>query len=275
MEWFYWAVSAGILFTIFQILSSKLMEKEDQKVISFLFSAIIAILLIPALFIYQMPSILELGIIGVMSIIVVVQNILNFQAHKFISPATINVISKVRLLWIIIGSYFIFNEIFTLQKNIGIALIILASIVLIDLKNVSIKKGISIALIVTVTSSILTLMIKYILTTVHPIFFLFFFALFPAIIQAGIPGNFAKAKDLLQRAPILILSLGIVGALYNIAGNYALKLGDAGAVSLVIQSSIVLILGVEVFFLKRKERIWYKIAAVMLSVLGLALIFLQ
>jgi drug/metabolite transporter (DMT)-like permease len=275
--WFVYALIAGIFSAINSLLVRSYSKKhKDSLILSFCFSSIGALILLPAIIIMQ-PSIpmnpIFWGGIILISALVVIGNSLTFGASKYVGASTQNVINKLRLVGILICGIIIFSDTITVEKMIGMLFVITASLLIIDYKNWHASKkwiillliNVCIGVIMAVLLKKLILMSEYILVA-----FLLFFV--PALINATVIPNFIKRlKDKIPDIKPIIL-ITILGVVFNLALIKALSYKELSGIYFVMEGAIILVVFGEHFILKEKERLGWKIAAIILAIAGAILL---
>jgi drug/metabolite transporter (DMT)-like permease len=281
--WFILALIAGIFFAINSLMIRYYFKKHhDEWIFSFFFSFGIMLLFLP-FFIYYVSNFgvsikdiyfwIGMLLIGIM---LVINNILGFKASKIIGATTQNVVGKLKLLWIIIAGLVIFNEVITIQKIIGMILIICASFLIIDYSNwKASRKGIIFIIVAGIASAIYGVLLKETLLISNIITVSFFACVIPAIFNALLtPNFFNSAKKVItnKQKVMWIASICCVGGIANIAMIKALSYDVLAGVYFVMDASLIVIIFGEHFLLKERERLWWKASALVLAIIGAILI---
>ncbi len=275
--WFYYAIAAGIFFGVNSLVMRYYSKNhKDAEISSFYFSLFSAILMLP--FFLSERQIADTyifwGGILLLGVIIVINNIWTFRAAQLVGPSTTNTILKLRLIWILLIGIWLFDEQVTWINIAGMILIMAATLLIVDFRNwKSSKKGIFFLLLVTATSALIALLLKQLLSMsgVLSLTFLIFFI--PAIINALIIPKFIT-RAIKQFANIkLLVWIAILGVLGNMALVKALSFDALASVYFIMDASFIIILFGENIWLKEKERMPWKIAAVILAILGTLLIY--
>jgi drug/metabolite transporter (DMT)-like permease len=275
--WFYYAIASGLFFGINSLVMRYYSKRhKDEGITSFYFSLLSAIIMLPLFLIERQISNTYVfwGGILLLGVIIVVNNLWAFKAAQLLGPSTINTILKLRLLWIVIIGFLFFNEKINWINILGMILILAATILIIDFRNwKTSKKGIILLLLVSIATAIIALFIKKMLgmAGVLSLTFLVFFV--AAIINAMVIPKFIE-RAIKQFSSIkLIIVIAILGVLANTALIKALSYDVLASVFFIIDASFIVILFGENIWLKEKERILWKIAAVILAIVGTLLIY--
>jgi drug/metabolite transporter (DMT)-like permease len=274
--WFTFALIAGIFFGINSLMVRHYFRKHhDEWIFSFYFSFILTMIILPFfLYSHKIPNTIAFwGGILLVGIVIVIGNVMGFAASKMIGATTQSVVSKLRLLWIVIVGVVLFSEVLTTKKILGMILITTATLLVIDYKNWKVsKKGIILILLATITATIYAVLLKKLLPVSDTITILFFAGLIPAILNASIiPDFFNRAKK--EFANIRwIISICFMAAVANLAMVQALSYDVLSGVYFVMDASLIIIIFGEHFMLKEKERLIWKAAALCLAIIGAILI---
>ena len=274
--WFIFALIAGIFFAINSLIIRYYSKNNnDAMMTSFFFSFFSSIILLP-FFIFEFKvtnSLIFWGGILLMGVILVISNMMSFKAAQLVDASTQNTVGKLRLLWMIIAGVIIFNEIITARIIIGMILILIAALLIIDYKkwNFS-KKGILLIVLATITSTFYAILLKKVVDMSGVLTVTFLVCLFPAIINALVIPNFLnKIKKKIINLKLLI-AIALVGVIANLALIKALSYEVLSGVYFIMDASLIVVLFGEHLVLKEKERIGWKIVAVLFAILGAILI---
>ncbi|MGV8169100.1 MAG: EamA family transporter [Candidatus Nanoarchaeia archaeon] len=274
--WFIFALIAGIFFALNSLVVRLYVKKnKDSWAMSFFFSAMCAAILLP-FFIYEFEftnTWYFWGTLLILSVIIVIHNAMSFKASSLLGASTQNTLYKLRLLWLVIMGVIVFNEVLTLKTIAGMVLIVAAALMIIDYGKWKVsRKGIILVLLCTITGMLLAVLTKKIvgMSGVLTLTFLVFFI--PAIFNAAAMPNFVKrAKKEFSNIKLMLI-IGVLAVIANLALIKALSYDVLSGVYFVIDAGLIVILFGERLFLKEKERLPWKIAAVILAIAGAVLI---
>jgi drug/metabolite transporter (DMT)-like permease len=160
-----------------------------------------------------------------------------------------------------------------MQKIVGMIIIFSASLLIIDYSKWKVsRKGIILIILATITSTIYAILLKKVIGMSGILSLTFLACLIPAIINAVIiPDFFNRAKKEFSNIKMLLI-IAAVGVVANLAMIKALSYDVLSGVYFIMDASLVLIIFGEHFILKEKERLPWKIAAVILAIVGAILL---
>ncbi|MGV8151138.1 MAG: EamA family transporter [Candidatus Woesearchaeota archaeon] len=277
--WFLYAIISGVLFGLNSLVVRYYSKKhKDSLITSFYFSFLSAIILLP-FFIYEAKisnTYVFWGGILLLGAILVLNNLLSFKAAQLVGPTATNTIFKIRLLWILIIGIWVFNEKITWINFLGMVMILVAALLIVDFKNWnSSKKGVLFLLITTITAATIAFLLKQMLTMSGVASLTFLIFLMPAIINAAvIPNFFKRAIKNFSNIKLLVL-IALLGVLANFSLVKALSYDALAGIFFIMDASFIIILFGEYIWLKEKERILWKIASVILAIIGTVLIYIK
>jgi len=274
--WFIYALIAGVFFAINSLMIRHYARKnEDMWILSFYFSFIGSIISLP-LFLYEFRVSYDWtfwGGILLIGVILVINNILGFKAARLLGATTQNVFGKLKLIWLLIAGIVVFGEVITLQKGIGMILIMAASLLILDYNNwKASKQGIILIILATFTSAIYGVLLKRVLGMSGVLTMIFLVAIVPAILNAiVIPDFWNRAKKEFINIKSLI-AICIIGIIANLSMIKALSYNVLSGVYFIMDASLIIIIFGEHFILKEKERVIWKIIAAAFAIAGAILL---
>ncbi|MGV8162258.1 MAG: EamA family transporter [Candidatus Nanoarchaeia archaeon] len=274
--WFIFALIAGIFFAVTSLLTRAYAKKrKDAWIMSFYFSFLCALILLP-FFIYEFKFVntwVFWGGLLLMGGILVVNNLVWFKASQTIDASTQSTISKLRLLWIALAGFFIFNDVLNIKIIIGMGLILLASVLVLDFKQWKISRsGVILIIISTFTITIYAILLKKLIGSAGALTLTFLVCFIPAMMNAMvIPNFFTRAKKAFSSIK-LILAMSVAGVVANLALIKALSYNSLSGVYFIMDASLIVVLVGEHFFMNEKSRLGWKIVAVILAIAGAILI---
>jgi drug/metabolite transporter (DMT)-like permease len=271
--WFTYAILAGLTYTFSRTIERHLLKgNKNFWAYSFWFSAIGALIAFPFMIIdAQLPELnyywLLMLAVGIM---ITLHNFLNFKAVTFIGPSLHGAITKSRIIWIFIFGLIFLQENFTYNKLIGVILTVLAGILLISkFKTKEHISGFIYSLSPTIIYAAVITLYSVLFREFNTASLTFFIFLIPAILNLTLmPGSTSKVISFLKINPIFIISAAAFAGFGNLAMNQALKIGDQTQVIIIIETFAILLIGLEYFVLKEKEKPLVKIIALGMAVAG-------
>lgn len=276
--WFIYTITSSLFFTGSRTIDRYLLKgKKDSWAYSFWYSVIGALTNLP-FFVFH-PSTPDTALPWLLlllaSLLIVAHNYLSFMASNYLSPSFKGAISKTRLLWILLFGILILDESFNLQKLAGTAVILLASLIVLNGFNKKEQiKGMIVLVISTFLYGILiTMYTGYFTEHFNSASYSFLIFLFPAIMNFILmPNSTQRTKIMIKAFPTLIVIGGVLAGFGNLLMAEALRLGEQSDVIIIMEALAVMIIGTEFFILKEKDKPMIKIAAITLAVIGTILI---
>lgn len=279
--WLFFAILAGLLYTIQGLMTRHLLRgQKDAWAFSFYFSLIGALVSAPFLLSgIKVPFTWQpWGLALLVGLLIVGQNFLNFKSTNFIEASINGAITKFRLVWVFILSLVILGEGFSWLKLLGTLLTVGAGLVIIHkIKRPKSSLGVLLAFGATIFYAIVIILYKYLLASFNSVSLTFFVTFLPAVLLNLLlmPHAFTRVKKMFQENWLFVSVACVFGALANLALNQGLAMGEASKVLVIIEAFLVLTLVGEHFFLKEKDYLWVKIAAVLFATIGAILIRLS
>lgn len=280
--WLFYSLLAGAFYTVSGLSTRYLLKNnKDAWSFSFWFSAIGALVSLPLFlrFFSVATNIKSWIVLLLVGLLIVLQNFLNFTSSRFLEASINSVVTKVRLVWILIIGVVFLGESFTAYKITGTVLTVLAGMFTSGLlmarlkESVDFKKGVFLAFSSTFFYATVIGLYKFLFSEFSSQSLTFFIFLIPALINfIAMPNRFERMFKLARyNVKPLLLACGL-GGFANLAMNHALSLGEASKVLIVIESFLVLTLVGENIVLKEKKHILIKFIGVILAIFGAILV---
>lgn len=276
--WLFYSLLAGVFFTGQSLMSRHVMRNhQDAWAFSLYFSLVGTVISLPfALTHMTIPHSIGPWLIAlVVGLLIVGNNLLYFQASKYIEMSLIGAISKFRLVWVFIFSLLVLGDHFSWQKLLGTLLAVGAGLVIIHkFRRPKSLLGVGLIFAETLTSASIVIGLKYLMPhfTAASVTFIVAF-LIPSILNLSImPHSLRRARNTYKVQGKAIIAACALGGFANLAFNQGLALGDAPSVLVINEAFLVVTLVGEHIMLKEREHTWAKIAAVALAIGGAILI---
>ena len=271
--WLIWALISGLFYTGNSLITRYILKgSKDAWAFSFYFSFIGMLVSLPWIIAHFQgaKSLSMWGLILFAGLLVVGHNFLNFKSSNYLEASISGAVLKVRLAWVLIFSIIFFKEIFSLMKLVGTGLAILAGIIIIrGINRPKSLTGILLALSSTIVYATVIMLYKILFRDFNAVTLTFFIFLIPSIANLVImPQAFARVKKLFKTDGKAVVLACILSGLANLAMNQGLSGAEATKVLVIIESFLVLALVGEHIFLKEKEYLGVKVAAVICATLG-------
>ena len=274
---------SGVFFTGSDLISRYVLKDKvtDHWAFSFYFSFVGALVNLPLMIInFKAPAGSNLWwMLFAVGTLIVINNFLFFRAQKFINPSLLGVLSKFRLLWILLLGVFILHESLTLNKGLGTLLVIVAGLLLIKYKKSQTKifnKGMLYGFLATFFYAVVIILYKFLLEGFSPATLTFMIFAIPAVINFIVmPNRMSRISTLAKTKGQWVLLACALGAFANLFMNSALNIGEATQVIVIIESFLVAVLIGEHFILKEKKNAIQKLIAVTLAIVGAILVKIQ
>lgn len=278
--WFVFSLLSGLLSTGNGLITRKVLRaKKDAWAFSFYYSAVGALISLPFLInqFKATSSVTMWVFMLIVGVLVVIQNFLVLKATNFLEASLQGVILKFRLVWVFIFGVIILHETFSLSKTIGTILVILSGILLINKYNKPKSiKGIIFSLGSTLLFGIVIICYKFLFKDFNSQTLTFFIFLIPTIINLIImPNSVHRVFKLAKEDGLFVIFACTLGAFANLAMNYALSIGEASKVLVIIEAFLIITLIGEHLFLKERNHILIKIITVVIVIIGAILIRLS
>ncbi len=279
--WLLFALVAGALYTGQGLIARHVLRgQKDAWAFSFYFSLIGAIVSLP--FMLASPKIplswQPWALTLIVGLLIVGQNLLSFKSSNYLEASLSGSITKFRLVWVFVLSVLVLHSGFSWQKLIGTLLAVGAGLVIIHrFKRPKSFTGVALAFSATIFYAVVIILYKYLFASFNPVSLTFFVTFLPPIVLNLIlmPHAFARIKKIFKEDGRAVTIACGLGALANLALNQGLSLNEASSVLVINEAFLVVTLAGEHFFLKEKEQLWVKVAAVLLATAGAVLIRLS
>ncbi len=278
--WFIFSLLSGLFSTGNNLITRKVLRaKKDAWAFSFYYSAIGALISFPFL-INQFKAASSVSMwlfMLIVGILIVIQNFFVLKAANFLEASLQGVLGKFRLVWVFIFGVVILHESFSLQKIIGTILVVLSGILLINKYNKPKSfKGIVFLLASTLLYGIVIISYKFLFKDFNSQTLTFFIFLIPSIINLIImPNSVQRVFKLAKEDGLFVFIACILGAFANLTMNYALSIGEASKVLVIMEAFLIMILVGEHIFLKEKDHLFIKIITIIIVLIGAILIRLS
>lgn len=278
--WFVFACISGLFSAASGLISRRLLKgNKDSWAYSFYYSLIGAIISLPfMLSSFKVAHSYSLWIVlFVVGVLIVLQNFLIFKSTNFLEQSVQGIITKFRLVWVFIFGIFILAESFSIMKFTGTILTLIAGILLVHkFKKKQSIQGIVLAFSSTFFYAIVIILYKFLFKEFNSASLTFFIFIIPATINLVIIPNSIKRIIVMMKENTwpVIISCGL-GAFTNLTMNYALTLGEASKVLVIIEAFLIFTLVGEHFILKEKDHLLTKIIAMIIVIIGAILIRLS
>lgn len=253
--------------------------QKDAWAFSFYFSLIGAAVSLP--FMLAAPQLATTwqpwALMILVGLLIVGQNLLNFKSSNHIEASLSGAITKLRLVWVFLLSLLVLGSDFSWQKLLGTVLAVAAGLVIIHkFKRPNSLSGVGFAFSATILYAIAIILYEKLFASFNAptITFLIFFI--PAILNVVLmPRALERIKKIFKEDWLMVSLACGLGAFANLAFIQGLALGDATSVLVITEVFLVVTLVGEHVFLKEKEQLWIKVAAVVLATAGAILIQLS
>jgi len=277
--WLFYVLISSVLFACSSIASRYLLKgAKDSWAYSFWFSGISALLSLPFM-LYSPHFSRELklwGLVVLASALIVVHNFFSFRAFSYVSSSIAGAITKFRLIWILVFGILFLNETLSVLKVIGTLVTIAAGMVLVrQFRAKDGLKGITFAFSATIVyGTVITLYsVLFDGFSVPTLTFLTF--AIPAVLNYVLMSHsFIRAKKQIKQKPFLTLISIAFATFGNLTMNMALSRGEQSKVVLIAESSLALVLLMEIVLLNEREKLRSKIIAIILVLTGVLLVHL-
>jgi len=276
--WSTFAILSGSFYTIQGLITRHVLKgnKKDAWAFSFYFSAVGALISLPFLLTnFKVAHAWSYwAVMIIVGLLIVSQNLLNFKSANHLPASVGGAMTKFRLVWVFVLSMIILKEALTWQKTLGTFLAVLAGIIIIKkVKKIGSAEGLTLVFSSTIFYAIVIILYKYLFQAFNSQSLTFFIFLFPMLINLVImPNSISRIITLAKTDGIYVFIACALGSLANLAMNYALSIGEASRVLVIIESFLIVTLVGEHLVLKEKEHLLIKLAAVILAIMGAILI---
>ncbi len=214
-------------------------------------------------------------LILIIGIVIVIHNLLHFKSLNYLEASIGGAVSEIKLVWVFVLGVLLAHELFTWEKLIGTLLTVAAGIIIVGkIKRPKTNTGIWYMLGSTFFYAAIIVLYKYLFVTINAVSATFFAAfLVPAVVNlVFIPKAKTRLVHIIKNDGKYVFIASGLGAFANLALIYGLSTGDATRVVVILEAFLILTLVGEHVFLKEKEHVWVKIAAVIFALVGAILI---
>ncbi|HSW79892.1 MAG TPA: DMT family transporter [Candidatus Saccharimonadales bacterium] len=276
--WLFYALLSGLLFTGEILITRHVLRSgKDAWAYSFYFSFIGAVISLPFMLVDPtIPRSISAWLLAlVVGLLIVGNNLLAFKSNNILEVSLSGAINKFRLVWVFAFSILILGTPFSWMKLAGTILTVAAGIIIIHrFKRPQSNTGVVYALGSTVFIAAIIILYKYLLKSFNAPSMTFFATfLIPTIINfSTMPNSVERIKKIYKLDGKMVIIACALGAFANLALNKSLSLGEATSVLVISEVFLILTLVGEHVFLKEKEQVWIKFAAVILATSGAILI---
>lgn len=279
MDWILFAFIPAILFTIWNLLARVVsVDSKNPRVFSVVYSLIGAAVIFPFL-LFQLPSLkqipLEIIFITFLgSILYAIFDRFEFFAAKEIEASTLAIIFRITPIATLISSIIFLNEVASLNKLLGTALIIIGNIIVITgPKSIKFNRGLLFAIIASISLGLAYTIDKKVAVFYPLAVYSFISYFFPPMYNLLIPPLSLKViKDEIKAASWRIWALGVVGIGGYSSLIYAFSKADVSQVIPISTTSSILTVIAGTIILKERTHILRKILAVLIAFIGVVFI---
>lgn len=274
--WLVLAIFSGVIMALNKLLiRSYSKSTNDSWILSFYFSLIGSIVLLP-LFIFEFDisfAPFTWTLVLLIGIILVANNLFSMSCYKYLGATSVSVLSKLKLPLVLVFSVIFFNESFTMYKVLGLILVLVSSLIVVDFsKWKTTKKGVMYVLLAILTTSLFSVIAKRLTDDFGVYSLTFFVFLVPAFLNVFVMPDFFNRVKKYKSNIKLILLIGFLGAISNIALIKSYSIGNLSNIQFILEASIVITITGEYLFLEERERPLLKILAIILAVAGVLIL---
>ncbi|MBI3366177.1 DMT family transporter [Candidatus Roizmanbacteria bacterium] len=278
MIWFIFILTSTFLYSIARIIQRVLLkdEKSDSITVSILFQLFLSLILfIFGYFFghlsfdnfYQvLPNFILLAVLYGLG------NVFIFQALKRIDTSAFAILYSGRVFISVAASSFFLHEGLSLKQYLGMFFIITSIVIVFNKKfSFHLNKGLLFTLLGALFFGLELTNDRFILKTFNVYSFLFLSGLFPAILTSFIyPSSLKKIAALVQLNRLIkFMLICLIYALGMIFYFFALQIGtNSSQIAALDQLSTIVIVILGIFILKEKQRMFRKVIASIISVIG-------
>jgi drug/metabolite transporter (DMT)-like permease len=278
--WFVFASISGLFSAASGLISRRLLKgSKDSWAYSFYYSLIGAVVSLPFMITsFKVAHSYYLWIIlFVVGVLIVLQNFLIFKSTNFLEPSVQGIITKFRLVWVFVFGIFILGETFSYMKFVGTILTLVAGAILVHkFKKKQSVQGIILAFSSTLFYAAVIILYKFLFKEFNSSSLTFFIFIIPAAINLIImPSSIKRVSVMIKESTWPVIISCALGAFTNLTMNYALTLGEASKVLVIMEAFLIVTLVGEHLILKEKDHLWTKIIAILIVILGALLIRLS
>lgn len=277
-SWFFWVIvyliSAVIFAQTFKKANRKMKNAGSLTILLEIFTALFAIIFIP-LFEMKFPPVESIIILGIVVIIYALTDRLNIEARYGLDPSVFSMLKQLSTVFLIILGFIFLNEEIVLKKIIGSIIIIFANVILTFESG---KFKINKYFIMSLISNFLFAIAMLINVNISDNFNLGIYTIITVSIPALLIFIFERhslqeiKKEFKRYNKIEFLISAFTWCIMLISSVRAYQIGNVSVVAPLLTLTAILNTIYEYFVSKNKTKIYQKIIAAILIILGVILI---
>ena len=277
-SWFFWVIvyliSAVIFAQTFKKANRKMKNAGSLTILLEIFTALFAIIFIP-LFEMKFPPVETIIILGIVVIIYALTDRLNIEARYGLDPSVFSMLKQLSTVFLIILGFIFLNEEIVLKKIIGSIIIIFANVILTFESG---KFKINKYFIMSLISNFLFAIAMLINVNISDNFNLGIYTIITVSIPALLIFIFERhslqeiKKEFKRYNKIEFLISAFTWCIMLISSVRAYQIGNVSVVAPLLTLTAILNTIYEYFVSKNKTKIYQKIIAAILIILGVILI---
>lgn len=275
MNWFVYALLAALFSAISRnITRLSMKDGGDEKAFTIIHNLAAVIIVIPLIISssWWLPKIGKVWILFVAAMIFyTVADWAVVKALKTVEASVHLVLIRLRTIWVLLGGWLIYQELFSVGKIIGSILIILGTILaVVNKKKFTLPKGAFFTFLASVCLSAGFLTDKTLVQFFPVPVYTFLSLLIPSILIGATMKNQVISRLQLewQKKKLAVLLAGGLFGLYFLFQSYAFKVGEVSKGAVVIESSVITGALLAFFLLNERENMLLKILGAILVFLG-------
>lgn len=278
----FFAILSGLFFGALSLFQRHLLKgnQSDPFAHSFFFSFTSALFILP--FMLAKPAfnsdLWAWGLVLLLGLVVVAQNLLSFYALKHASASITGTIAKFRVIWVLLLGIALSHESWSNLKGLGIMLTVIAGILLVARFNQRAEwQGVMLAFIATLFYAVGITIYTPLLAAFNIVTVTFLLFTVPTVLNFILMKNaIPRIQRMYQQDGWRLLVLGFLSSMANLTMIAAISLGDASPVLAMSEAIlIVVILLGEFIILREHQHMTRKILAMTMAGCGAALIHLS
>ena len=277
-SWFFWVIvyliSAVIFAQTFKKANRKMKNAGSLTILLEIFTALFAIIFIP-LFEMKFPPVETIIILGIVVIIYALTDRLNIEARYGLDPSIFSMLKQLSTVFLIILGFIFLNEEIVLKKIIGSIIIIFANVILTFESG---KFKINKYFIMSLISNFLFAIAMLINVNISDNFNLGIYTIITVSIPALLIFIFERhslqeiKKEFKRYNKIDFLISAFTWCIMLISSVRAYQIGNVSVVAPLLTLTAILNTIYEYFVSNNKTKIYQKIIAAILIILGVILI---
>jgi len=275
MNWIVLSALSGLASTGFNITNRiALKDKEDSTAYGWWFEFVRTMFFLVLVFKSPLPyldqnAILKLSLVGISELFSVY---VFMKMHSLTELSISSVISRLRIVWSPLFAWFLVNERLTLVEYIGIVAIFLGIAVVSSPSEIKKDKGIKIAFLFSISSAILSTMIKSATVVASSELIIVAQGIIPLFILPLLMKNsLFRIKHSFTHKFIKIL----IASAFNIISSYlmveALHLADTSKVVGIFLAMTIFSVIYGIFVMNEREKMYRKIFGTIIVIVGIIL----